>query len=298
MIGGAVGLIAFFYKYKMPPLATLDLIAPSLMLGIAIGRIGCFLNGCCFGGTCDLPWAVTFPSRPWASPTYVYQVQHGDTFLQGLKIVGNPGDEPVIREVQAGSAAEKRGLEPGQQEVSINGRQIRTIYQAQRQLMYTQRSEKEIVIQTDGDNPVVRWPVTGPPPRSEPVHPTQLYSSLNGFLLCLLLVAYAPFRRHDGEVLAILLTLSPFTRFLLEILRTDEPGVFGTCLTISQTSSLILLLCAVALWAYVLTKLPGMALARHEESNATRRGVRSFKRDDTQPEAASSSSQKRGQRWA
>lgn len=289
MIGGAVGLIAFFYKYKMPSLATLDLIAPSLMLGIAIGRIGCFLNGCCFGGISDLPWAITFPSSPTASPAYVYQVQHGDTFLQGLIIAGNPGNEPVIREVQASSAAEKRGLEPGQRVVSINGHAIRSIYQAQRQLMYAQRSEREIVIQTDGSRSAVRWPVTGPPPRSEPVHPTQLYSSLNGLVLCLLLLAFARFRRHDGEVFAMLLTLYPITRFILEILRTDEPGVFGTGLTISQMVSLILLLCAVALWAYVLVKLPGKALARYQESNTTNREAPSFGCNDTLLEATSSS---------
>ena len=37
-----------------------DLMVPSVAMGIAIGRIGCFLNGCCFGEPCDLPWAVTF----------------------------------------------------------------------------------------------------------------------------------------------------------------------------------------------------------------------------------------------
>ena len=52
-------------------LATADLVAPSLMLGLAIGRIGCLLNGCCFGGPCDLPWAVSFPR---GSPPYVSQV--------------------------------------------------------------------------------------------------------------------------------------------------------------------------------------------------------------------------------
>ena len=45
-----------------------DAVAPSLCLGTAIGRVGCFLNGCCFGSECDFPWAVTFPagSLPWA----------------------------------------------------------------------------------------------------------------------------------------------------------------------------------------------------------------------------------------
>lgn len=42
-------------------LDTIDLLAPSLALGIAIGRVGCLLNGCCFGDSCSLPWAITYP---------------------------------------------------------------------------------------------------------------------------------------------------------------------------------------------------------------------------------------------
>lgn len=46
------------YQYRFLELA--DLIAPAFALGYAIGRIGCFLNGCCYGHACDLPWAVSF----------------------------------------------------------------------------------------------------------------------------------------------------------------------------------------------------------------------------------------------
>ena len=39
-----------------------DIIAPSIALGLGIGRIGCFLNGCCFGKLAPhIPWAVRFP---------------------------------------------------------------------------------------------------------------------------------------------------------------------------------------------------------------------------------------------
>jgi len=268
-IGAVVGLVGFFHKYKMPRLATLDLIAPSLMLGVAIGRVGCFLNGCCFGGISDLPWAVTFPSSPVPSPAYIYQVEHADAFLQGLKFVGDPSNDPVITEVQRGSAAEKQGLEPGERVVWINGRLARTVEHAQWILMHAQRAEKEIAIRTHGSASVAAWPVTGPPPRSEPVHPTQLYSSLNGLVLFLLLLAYARVRRRDGQVFALLLTLYPVTRFVIEIIRTDEPGVFGTGLTISQTTSLVLLFGAVVLWGYVRTKSPGTAFASYQESNRT-----------------------------
>lgn len=43
---------------KFAPLA--DIVAPSLALGQAIGRLGCFSAGCCYGKPTDLPWAVTF----------------------------------------------------------------------------------------------------------------------------------------------------------------------------------------------------------------------------------------------
>jgi len=38
-----------------------DTIAPSIALGIFLTRIGCYLNGCCFGKACNLAWGVQFP---------------------------------------------------------------------------------------------------------------------------------------------------------------------------------------------------------------------------------------------
>lgn len=43
--------------------AVADAAAPSIALGQAIGRIGCFLAGCCWGSSCSHPWAVTFTSE-------------------------------------------------------------------------------------------------------------------------------------------------------------------------------------------------------------------------------------------
>lgn len=38
-----------------------DFYAPVIALGYGLGRISCFLAGCCYGKSCDLPWAVVFP---------------------------------------------------------------------------------------------------------------------------------------------------------------------------------------------------------------------------------------------
>lgn len=45
-----------------------------LGIGIALARIGCFLNGCCFGKKTDLPWGVQYPSFSYA---HRYQLSHG-----------------------------------------------------------------------------------------------------------------------------------------------------------------------------------------------------------------------------
>ena len=55
---------------KLPPRVTMDIIAPCIPLGLAIGRIGCFLGGCCYGAGANVPWAVQFP---YYSDAYVDQ---------------------------------------------------------------------------------------------------------------------------------------------------------------------------------------------------------------------------------
>jgi len=63
------------------PLA--DISACALGLGIVVVRMGCLLNGCCFGNVTDLAWGITFPA---GSPAHIYQINHGiaDTGLFGL----------------------------------------------------------------------------------------------------------------------------------------------------------------------------------------------------------------------
>lgn len=50
----------FAQKKSIPFLKLTDLVAPALALGHAIGRLGCFMAGCCYGKPSILPWSVTF----------------------------------------------------------------------------------------------------------------------------------------------------------------------------------------------------------------------------------------------
>jgi phosphatidylglycerol---prolipoprotein diacylglyceryl transferase len=171
IIGGALAILLFRRLHPFPLRPMVDLIAPSLAVGAAFGRLGCFLNGCCYGDVCHLPWAVTFPraSSPW---------NHQAT----LGLISESAS------------------------------------------------------------------------RSLPVHPTQIYSAIDGFLLLFLLSAYYPLRRRDGEVMALLMVTYPVTRFLIERLRSDEPGlILG--LTVSQGISVALFTGGLVFWAY-LSRLP------------------------------------------
>jgi phosphatidylglycerol---prolipoprotein diacylglyceryl transferase len=68
--GGLVAALAAAIWYvrsnRMPALATCDAFAPGLALGHAIGRIGCFAAGCCWGKPTQSFWGVTF-HNPLAS---------------------------------------------------------------------------------------------------------------------------------------------------------------------------------------------------------------------------------------
>jgi phosphatidylglycerol:prolipoprotein diacylglycerol transferase len=175
VVGAMVGFFAYRWFHPFPVRPYMDAIAPSITLGTFFGRIGCFLNGCCYGDQCRLPWAVSFPAE---SPPWAQQVKAGL--------------------ISQGATA------------------------------------------------------------SLPVHPTQLYSALDGLVLLALLLAYYPLRRRDGEVLGVLMIAYPITRFLIEYLRNDEPAIL-LGMTISQSISVGLLLVAAAYWGWLMT----LPVARH-----------------------------------
>ncbi len=65
--GGLVAALAvslwYMRRNRLPLLKTCDVFAPGVALGHAVGRLGCFAAGCCYGKPTDLPWGVTFTSE-------------------------------------------------------------------------------------------------------------------------------------------------------------------------------------------------------------------------------------------
>jgi phosphatidylglycerol:prolipoprotein diacylglycerol transferase len=65
LLGGLLGGSAMFVGYclyrKVSPLLMADVAVPAFFVALAFGRMGCLMNGCCYGDRCELPWAITFP---------------------------------------------------------------------------------------------------------------------------------------------------------------------------------------------------------------------------------------------
>ena len=81
ILGGVLGIwiTSRFTKFKFGYFA--DVLAPGLILAQIIGRIGCTINGCCYGEVCELPWAIIYthpetfgPTTVAVHPTTVYEI--------------------------------------------------------------------------------------------------------------------------------------------------------------------------------------------------------------------------------
>lgn len=261
----------YLWSRKLPPLVIADIVAPSMLLGLALGRMGCFMNGCCFGGFCtEVPPAMTFPQ---GSPPFIHQQGMGWTTGVWLENDESKAPQVVIGYVEPGSSAAEAGVRAEQSVAVINGVAITTGGEIEVKvdgkierktvppLEFAQyHLNKSTDLARPGpwnveigltDGSTHRWQVRKAPPRSAPVHPAQLYAAIDAGLLALLLWFVYPFRRRDGEVTALMFTLHPPSRFLLEMVRVDEAGVFGTSLSISQVVSIGLFAIGLAIWWYV-----------------------------------------------
>lgn len=280
-IAGMIAVAVFVRKYQLPGLALADLIAPCMFLGLAFGRVGCLLNGCCFAGTCDLPWSVRFP---WGSDPHERQAATNQIDLHGIRFEGHPSDPPVIAAVEPGSLADEAGfakgdrirfiggtvreyVDGGTMEWVSDGAEVATIEAARGRLLRYRGDGARISIKADAppesghSQPRVKsaeWAL-GEPPRSLAVHPVQIYSAIDALLICLFLVAYTPYRRSDGAVIGAALVIYAIVRYLEEAIRRDEPISGITTMTFSQNISLLVFAAGVVIWCRILTRPPQFA---------------------------------------
>ena len=120
--------IIYMKRHNLPVWKVGDVLAPSIAIGQAIGRWGCFFAGCCYGVKTDAPWAITFSDPNSLAPLGI------------------------------------------------------------------------------------------------PLHPTQVYSSLNAFCIFLFLIWLAKRKTFDGQIVWTYGVLYSIGRFILEFFRGDDRG--------------------------------------------------------------------------
>jgi len=79
LVGASLGFILYARLKKLPLWKGADILAPSIALGYVFGRIGCLMNGCCYGRVCELPWAIQFPNNPMHGTSSMLRVWLGAT---------------------------------------------------------------------------------------------------------------------------------------------------------------------------------------------------------------------------
>lgn len=348
IFGGFLGYL-FFRHYVVKRLGIngwqlADAVAPLLAIGMAIGRIGCYLNGCCWGQVAcqecqPMPLPPELGQFPLLSAHAKRQVTwpadedarlpqiHGLQTTAGFSIRPRdpvPGDSrSVVLAIEPGSAAERAGLNPGDRVVGLNGEPNRYLLEitgpakalsdatesakAEGVLVRTvERPNKSPAVLVETDDPetfaVVHGKLaplrgqaviaihdslyelvrTGPlgikhldlivdrngqkvpigfTPRTVTFFPTQVYETISMVLITLLLLAFQPFRRHDGQVMVLLMLTYSVHRFLNEAIRIEPTYRFG--LTLSQWISIGIFLAGIGLEIYLRwsqPKLPPGAL--------------------------------------
>lgn len=152
--------VGFYYmrKSNLPFWKTADVFAPTVAFGTFLTRIGCFLNGCCYGIPTHLPWGIVFPA---------------------------------------------------------------------------------------GSIPDAEFD-------SQPIHPTQLYSSLYGLILFGALVWHNKRKKFDGSTFSLLLIGDSLFRFFIEFIRYYEPEMYfklgKTSWTYNQLLAVVLFGFGMILW--------------------------------------------------
>jgi len=269
VVGALLGFLVFrrlvLRRLNIRVAQLMDAIAPLIALGLALGRLGCYLNGCCWGQVMvpevefrpPLPvsWGQ-FPLVPAHSRDQLARAAlDGEKFpqIRGLQTTtGFTIDRTgTVLAVELGSAARAAGLRPGDKLTTVNGvpyphptdkGDVDTLTEH----LIDPHSQNALVLTVLRSGQAVPLSFT---PLTVPFFPTQLYESISMVLLIGVLLAFQPFRRHDGQVMVVLMLGYATHRFFNEGIRIEPTYAMG--LTLSQWISLGIALGGAAYEVYL-----------------------------------------------
>jgi prolipoprotein diacylglyceryltransferase len=276
--GGAIGaVVAYFIYYlylyigrnvRLDSLKIADICAPPLALGLCLGRVGCLLNGCCYGQVACADCAVVpirFPLSAMCRPPLVgagYQTAAGFT----LADPHDPRDYGVlVGDVDPQSPAYRvAGLRAGDLLVKVNGKELRRetvpVGSAGRQADLSpiqelenllgrdwKRGDKKLSLEIQDKEPGKPRPLPTFTPYTLGLYPTQAFESVSMLLLFVTALAFYPLRTRNGQVMALVMIGYGAHRWLNEHLRDDfRPGWFETGVSVALIAGGVVLL--LALW--------------------------------------------------
>jgi phosphatidylglycerol:prolipoprotein diacylglycerol transferase len=228
--------ITYLLRRKLSPARYMDMLVVGLMLGLAFGRIGCFLNGCCFGAATDSVCAVHFPygSFPYQSQVFPDEKRNRPEPLMQLP------DEFYGYESEDGE----------------------TWFQADRSQQHKANLKPRDLL-TEEQQKLISGEF-----RALGIHPTQLYSTTNALILCLLL--YLFWRRNSlvrpGYTFSLMFILYGSSRFVLEMFRDDNPfesawWVLYKGATVSQNLGIYMIAIGIILMAILSKSRPAKVKA-------------------------------------
>jgi len=257
-------LILYGWWKKVSLRTGMDIVGPCLMVGLAFGRIGCFLNGCCYGAECKVAWAVQFP---YGSDAYVEQFDQ-NALAQPIarQLVPDFIERPVKN--AAGSVTTEKVANPLALYMDSHG--LTSLQEplpsgATSVLNFRYLKSREQAI-ADGQGTLVSQE------KANAVHPAQLYSTVTAFLIAAFLLAYFTMPHIPGHVFAAMMMIEGLFRYILEMLRV-EPAVMGRGTGIlsglppqsySMVVSVVLIIGGVVLW---------FAFSRFAARRGERRGL-------------------------
>lgn len=84
LIGSSLACILYVKWKKLALWGLADILAPSVALGYVFGRLGCLMNGCCYGRETTCPWGIQFPYGHASYPHFIHPTQIYDSLLNLL----------------------------------------------------------------------------------------------------------------------------------------------------------------------------------------------------------------------
>lgn len=238
LVGYAVAYVFILRKHGIGTARVADIVAPTAAVGLCLGRVGCLLNGCCWGAVAPagLPGALHFPLC--APPRYALVADGSQTAAGFTLRADDPG---TVAAVEPGSDAARKGLTAGDRIASADGQQDWDNYLADPGRM---RGRETVRLRVRRGREEHELPALGH--RTLGLYPTQVYESVSMALVFLLLMAYYPFRRRPGELMALLMVCYGLHRALNERLRADfRPEGF------EEYTSWVLVGAGVVLWLWL-----------------------------------------------